>query len=134
MPVDPAAIQPNSTAYGDRQSLETALSTVGGGAPAGGGGTPSPTTAAAPLGNPLGSLLSGSVTPGDQGPLSSGLTHGPGPGPSGQQSAGPLDSDLGTKLKMIASQAASPALRQLAHQRLRQLYKKETSSASKQSV
>lgn len=122
MPIDPMAIEPGSTDYGDRQTLEAGLAQVGGGAPTGGGGTPSPTTVMPSAGNPLSSLLSGAISPGDS-PITSGLSVGPGDGPMNAPPVSPTDNDLGYKLKLIASQSTSPTLRRLAMARLKRMYR-----------
>lgn len=105
--------------YGQRQAFEAALSQSGigqqtgpqgpmpGAAPTGGGiGAPS---------NPLDPLLSGELA-GSNAPLTEGLSVGPGAGPVGD--VGIADSTV-QRLRMVASQARSPVLRQLARDALR---------------
>lgn len=128
MAVDPKAISPNSTAYGDRQTLEAGLSQAGGGgeggAPTGAG--PAPILPA--TGNPLGDMLSGAITPDSSGPLTEGLSVGPGAGPI-EQPPGPYDNDEARKLQELSTQSTSPTLRRLAQIRLQQIYKGEPSGS-----
>lgn len=116
-----AAIAPGSTEYGERASLEAAIGQAGagGGGPAapiaGGGGAasalPSPT-------DPLGALLSGSISP-EEKPLTDGLSFGPGAGPT--RGDDPLLSDYAQRLRTLATEAASPMLRAAARTRLRRM-------------
>lgn len=117
-----AAIAPGSTEYGDRQKLEGSLSAIvgqgGGGAPApgGGGGAPGPIVPE----DALGALMGGQVSPGGDMPLTDGLSVGPGAGPAAQQED-PLLGDRANRLRMIASEAASPQLRALARSELKRM-------------
>lgn len=121
MAIPMGAIEPGSTSYGDRQVLEAGLSEVSGGtAPSPGNPGAAPTTAFPDTGNPFSHMLSGEISPEDQ-PLTSGLSVGPGPSPNLQP--GPLDGDLGSRLKAIANQTTSPTLRRLAVARLRRMYR-----------
>lgn len=119
------SITPGSVPHGERQSLEQGISEVVGGEPGGGGvpgGGGAPSSPALPdRGNPLSDLLSGAVQPGQSGPISDGLPHGPGEGPATEPGA--FDNDLGTKLQMVARHASSPVLRRLAVDRLRRMYR-----------
>lgn len=128
MAVPKEAITPGSTEYGTRQTLEQGLQqgSVGGGSPLG-GGSPSPAPATVPQGgNAISDMLAGKLQAGGDQPLTEGLSVGPGGGPVGQPQAGPLDNDLGNKLKMIASQSTSPTLRRLAVNKLRSMYREGT--------
>jgi hypothetical protein len=127
MTIPAGAITPGSTAYGDRKKLESGLKAVGGGAPTVGGGAapspaPSPTTTMPDIGNPLSDMLAGRIKTGS-GPLTSGMSVGPGNGPAGQLPSSPTDNDLGHKLKMLATQSTSPTLRRLAAARLKRMYR-----------
>lgn len=119
------AITPGSTEYGDRQTLQQGLSAVlggGGGAPAGGpvpgpgGPPPLPDTS-----DPLGALLSGAVKPGGGGPLTDGLSVGPGVGPTNND---PMMGDSAQRLRALAQEASTPFLRQAALGLLRDMAKK----------
>jgi len=112
------AIAPGSMAYGDRGPLEQGLSSAmggGGGAPQ--GGAPAPTALPTPE-NPLGALLSGQVGGGDT-PITDGLSVGPGANPvtAPDQMLG----DRASRLRMIATEAASPQMRELARSMLRRM-------------
>lgn len=116
-----AAIAPGSTDYGDRQKLEGSLSAIvgqqgGGAASAPGGGSPGPVVPE----DALGALMSGQISPGGDLPLTDGLSVGPGAGPAAQQED-PLLGDRANRLRMIASQAASPQLRALARSELKRM-------------
>ena len=112
------AIAPGSTAYGDRQSLEAGLASAmgggGGGGPAGGG----PTSVAPPQEDALGAMLSGAVGTGSA-PFTDGLSFGPGAGPP--QAQDPMLGDRANRLRLIATQAASPQLRAIARAELRRM-------------
>lgn len=114
-----AAIQPGSTEYGDRQTLEAGLATLpgaGGGAPPPSGGGPA-AGGVPSMGDPLSALLSGGVDPtGGAGMLTDGLSVGPGTMPPGQQ-----EDPLMTTLRTAAAEARSPVLRALARNELRRL-------------
>jgi hypothetical protein len=113
-----AAIAPGSTEYGQRGNLEAGLASVlgqgGGGAPGGPeGGAPLP-----PAQNPIESLLGGGIGAANL-PITDGLSVGQGAGPVEQ--ADPMLGDRANRLRMIASQAASPQLRALARSELRRM-------------
>jgi len=118
-----AAIAPGSTEYGDRGALEAAIGSAGGGGPAapsaGGGG---PTTALPSATDPLGALLGGGITPGEL-PLTDGLSAGPGAGPN--MGDDPMLSDYATRLRTLATEAASPMLRSAARNRLRRMSRQQ---------
>lgn len=115
------AIQPGSIEYGKRQQLEAGLASAvpspaaigaeGGQAPGPGALPPSPD-------NPLASLLDGSITPPVEGPITSGLSVGPGPGPHGQVS--PVSPRM-ARLQQVAMQARNPLVRQMARNELRRM-------------
>lgn len=114
-----SAIAPGSTEYGSRQGLEAGIGEAmgaagGGGAPAGGGGAPSFQTPE----SPLGALLGGEISGGGE-PLTDGLSVGPGAGPAVGED--PMLSDRANRLRMIATEAASPQLRALARSELRRM-------------
>lgn len=110
------SVEPGSMEYGQRQAFEQAL-----------GGLPTP--AAAPMagetapdmtgigipGNPLDPLMSGAL-PGGTDPLTSGLSLGPGPGLIAQTQL--TDSSV-ERLRILATEARSPALRRLARASLK---------------
>ena len=110
------AIQAGSIPSGDRGPLEDLL---GGGAQ-----TPPAETAAAGPGSiptpndPLGALLSGEVSP-EGGIPTAGLTVGDGPGPT----EGPdlMQGDKAVRLRLIATQAATPSVRNAARRALRRM-------------
>lgn len=113
-----AAIAPGSTEYGSRGGLEAGLSQtmgMGGGAPSGGGGAPG---MAPPPENALGALMSGAVS-GGSAPLTDGISFGPGAGPP--QAQDPMLGDRANRLRLIATQAASPQLRAIARAELRRM-------------
>jgi hypothetical protein len=110
-----AAIAPGSTEYGERKNLEAGLSQAMGSA-----GNPTsgaqPASPVAPLpDNPLGALLSGEI-PGDNTPVTDGLSIGPGAGPQNQH---PMMSDRAQRLRTVATEAASPVARAAARRALR---------------
>lgn len=117
MAIPMGAIEPGSTEYGDRQTLEQGLQALSGGAaPEMGGEVMSPTTTVPAQGSPFSSLLAGDVAPNSNNPLTAGLSVGPGAGP--QRAPGPTDNDVGDRLRMIAEQSSSATLRRLAVLRL----------------
>lgn len=126
MAVDPKAIEPGSTEFGDRAGLEQGLVAANQAAGGGPAGVAPPTTAVPSGGNAISDMLSGAIKTDSGLPLTDGLGVGPGQGPASQQTAGPLDSDLATKLKMLASQASSPALRLLALNQLKRIHRGRT--------
>ncbi len=104
-------IEPGSIPFGQRQGLEQNLGQLGQSA--------SPAAVRSPMdaelgipSNPLDSLLGGDI-PVDSDEVTAGLSVGPGPGP-GQ---GPPDSRT-ERLRMVAAQARSPLLRELARRAL----------------
>ncbi len=112
------AIEPGSTAYGDRATLEQGLTeAVSPGAPgapqapaAGNVGIPS---------DPVGGLLSGEVS-GDQLPTTDGLSVGPGAG--GAQNAAPvLEGNRADGLRDLAENSSVPGIRQAARNELRRM-------------
>ena len=110
------SIQPDSTQYGDRKSLEAGLgAAVGAGGPAPSGGAAS---AAPPLDSsrdPMAALLSGDLNPGGGDvPLTDGLGVGPGMTPG----AGQQDSRE-SRLRQLAQSAQTPLLRAAARSELR---------------
>jgi hypothetical protein len=110
-----AAIEPGSIPQGGRQELEANLQEV-----VGGGGGGAPTVGAAPLpqaGGTLESLLGGAIG-GDELPVTDGLSVGAG-APGAQND--PMLSDQAQKLRLIATKAASPMLRQSARNALRRM-------------
>lgn len=119
MAIPMGAIEPGSTAYGDRQTLEAGLEGLNPQTPTAGNPGAAPTTTFPDAGNPFSHMLSGDISP-DSMPLTSGLSVGPGPSPA---TPGPLDGDLGSRLKAIADQTTSPTLRRLAVARLRRMYR-----------
>ncbi len=114
------SIEPGSIPFGERQQLEEGLTQVlSQAAPTGG---PEQAAAAAPVPtpeDPIAALLSGSVDPGAQGPFTSGLSVGPGPGPA--DTGDPLQSNRAQKLRTIAAQASTPSVRAAARRMLRRL-------------
>ncbi len=112
------AIEPGSTDYGDRQTLEAGL------AEATQQSTPAPADLAAPApaggpGDPLSMLLEGGLGLDTDAPLTSGLSVGPGPGPA--LSGDPVAMSQAERLRMVATQAASPQLRAAARRLLKRL-------------
>jgi len=119
-----AAIQPDSTQYGERDNLVAGLNQVMQGAPQGAGGMPmtmGPSIAPSPM-DPLGQLM-GEFSPEDFGnsddPVTAGLSYGPGSGPV--ETGAPPISDLQSKLMAIAQYAKTPHLRMQARMALRRL-------------
>lgn len=112
-----AAIEPGSTEYGNRQELEAGLATLPSGE-AGEAPAPNPAAgvAAPPVdmgSDPLSALLSGAVDPGNAGPVTQGMSVGPGAGPPGAQ-----EDPTVVKLRKLAMQSSSPVLRALARREL----------------
>ena len=115
------AIEPGSTASGDRATLESGLSEVLSGAE-GGQAAPGP---GGPAGvsipeDPMGALLSGAVG-GDELPATEGLSVGPGGGPA--QEATQMLGTRAESLRSIAQEASSPMLRAAARSELRRMTK-----------
>lgn len=113
-------VDPGSMPYGMRQAFEASLGNLGAGA--------NPATAL-PAGdeelgipsNPLDPLLSGDIPTGSS-PLTSGLSVGPGPGAMDLGLAPIVDSRV-DRLRIMAMNAASPVLRQMARRALRGVVK-----------
>lgn len=113
-----ASITPDSTEYGDRQTLEAGLAGAVGGtqlptqSPAG------PSAPAGSIGDPM-AALAGGLNPGTgTGPLTTGLSVGAGAGPLGQEQQ---ESPVKVKLQTIATTARSPMTRAAARNELRRL-------------
>jgi len=113
------SIEPGSTESGDRGALEQGLQEVlgappaEGGAPGAGGAGPVPSA-----NDPLGALLGGGVHPGNEDPLTSGLSVGPGGGPPADD---PMQSPKAVRLRIIAEHAKTPALKLLAIRMLKRM-------------
>ncbi len=105
------SIEPGSVPHGDRAPLEAGISqNVGAGVPTppsadGPGALPSPS-------NPMSALLGGEITPESAGPLTEGLSVGPGGG-------GDIPDSKKERLKAIAEFAESPTVRGMARVALR---------------
>jgi len=114
------AIEPGSTASGDRQELEAGLSSVLGG---GGAGGPGASPAAGGLNipeDPIGALLSGDASGDPDIPLTDGLSVGPGAG--GPDKIHPaMKTSRATKVRDLAMNASTPAIRQAARNELRRM-------------
>lgn len=114
------SITPGSTEYGERASLEQGLAQIAS-APTGGGG---PAPAATPGGSaippgpesPLGTLLSGGLTP-EPTPLTDGLSVGSGRGPTPEPN--PWTDNYTERLRYLAQFAKTPMLRAQARAALR---------------
>ena len=104
-----AAIPAGTFAQGDRQdfsaNLQTALGGQGGGAQPGGGPAPPPVDN---VQDPMAALLSGELDPGGEGPLTDGLSVGPGLGVDGFE---PQLDPRRVRLMQIATQSTSVVLR-----------------------
>lgn len=115
------AIEPGSTAYGDRQVLEQGLSDVaqnmdqGGPAPVASGGAAGPAIPPGPD-DPLSMLLGGDLEP-EAVPLTDGLSVGPGRG--APEAENPWTDSYTERLRAIAQFAKSPLLRSQARAALR---------------
>ena len=113
-----AAITPGSTEYGERGQLESDISQL----LSGGGGPQPPTPGVTPqqapggAGDPLAAMLSGSVPGAGSGPLTSGLSVGPGAG--GEVPPAPPSNEI-QALQRVALGAKSPQLRAMARVALR---------------
>lgn len=108
------SIEPGSVPYGERQGLEEGVSQLAAGGPGavpsapGGGPAPLPSTS-----NPLSALASGEIDPGvGGGPLTTGLSVGPGEGPQ-------IPDSRKERLKALAEYAASPTVRGMARTALK---------------
>lgn len=110
------AIEPGSTEYGQRQVLESGLAelqpstgpTAGAAAALGGSSIGLPA-------NPLDPLMSGELDSPTT-PVTDGLTHGPGGGPLPEQGISDATVD---RLRIMALEARSPVLREMARRSLR---------------
>lgn len=113
-----AGIAPGSLEHGARAPLEAGLQSAGGGSapPAAAAAGAQPPTDSS---NPLSALLNGDIDPGPQeGPVTSGLSVGSGPGPNGPE----IQIDpVQARLQQIAMEAKSPLIRQMARNELRRL-------------
>jgi len=112
------SIEPGSVPSGDRAGLEAGLATVlgqGGGAP---GGPAAPVDPVQVGNDPLAALTSGGLTMPENGPITSGLSVGAGPGPEVED---PLNTDKARQLRLLATQARTPALRQTAIRMLKRM-------------
>jgi len=111
-------IEPGSLEYGDRQAitgrLQDSISAIQGGGPpsAPAPGAPAPGPAVDPLARLLGGKYSSDL------PVTDGLSVGPGAGPA-LPGGGVASSPLVEKLRIIATEANSPLLRQYARAQLR---------------
>lgn len=115
------AIAPGSTEYGERGSLEAGLSSAmsGGGGGTGAAGSGSVAAPVPSANDPLGALASGLVVPGgDMPPITDGLSVGPGAGPATMD---PMLGDRAERLRMLATNAKSPLLRNYARIALRRI-------------
>jgi len=110
------SIEPGSIPQGDRAGLEQGLAGLGGGGA--GSSAVAAGAAAAPTGgnDPISALLSGDVDPGGQGPITDGLSVGPGDGPATEPQSPQI-----IRLQQIATQASSPLLRSAARNELRRI-------------
>lgn len=114
------SIEPGSTEYGDRQTLEAGLATAVSGTPSG----PAATAAASravPVDSttdPLAAVLSGQLDIGSGGPITDGLSVGAGAGPGG---APEQQHPVKVRLQQVATQAKSPLTRAAARNELRRL-------------
>jgi hypothetical protein len=113
------SIGAGTTEYGQRQQLAADIqsATAGASAPSGTGPAPVGGSAGVGPGDPIGAMLSGMVTSGED-PLTSGLSVGPGAGPASPMGAG---MDMQAKLLSVANNARSPQLRAQARQTLQRL-------------
>lgn len=113
------SIDVGSLPFGTRQAFEQGLGEVGSAVPTQGAVRP----AAAQAGglqmpsNPLDPLLAGELDTGHD-PLTSGLSVGPGPGPTSLGDIPISDSSV-DRLRILAMNASSPVLRNLARRALR---------------
>lgn len=112
------AIQPGSTEFGDRATLEAGLQDVLGGAQ---GGAPSPTPSGGSLAipeDPIGALASGQVAGDPNSPITDGLAVGPGTTPLPTDH---MQGDRAVRLRQLALQASSPQVRAAARNELRRM-------------
>lgn len=113
-----AGIEPGSLPQGERAPLEAGLA---------GGAVPgdSPTPAGGPalpmdsIQDPIAALLSGDINPGGQDtPLTSGLSVGPGPGAMGGDLS---ENPTSVRFRQVAMTASSPLTRAVARNELRRM-------------
>lgn len=99
--------------YGAKGQFMSALQGPGGSPAPQPQGTPPPAGVGVPPGpnDPMGMLLSGAVAPTTQEPLTSGLSVGPGPGPT---VAPTVPDDVVERLRLVAMHAKTPVLRAMA--------------------
>ena len=116
-----AGIEPRSLPHGERANLEANLP----GALAAPTGAPNPAAAGAAVQSaqlpgvedPLAMLANGDVTlPAPEGPVTAGLSVGPGPGPLQEQQDPRV-----VRLQQIATEASTPLLRAAARAELRRI-------------
>lgn len=105
------SIDPGSIPFGQRQGLEQNLGQLGQPVSPAAVRTPMDQQLGIPS-DPLDPLIGGDIPVGSE-ELTSGLSVGPGPGPD----QGPPDSRV-ERLRMVAAQARSPVLRELARRAL----------------
>ena len=117
------AIEPGSTASGDRQTLEAGLGSVLGEDSSGQGGGPPPAPGAGGLTipeDPIGALLSGEASGNPDIPLSDGLSLGPGAGaPDNIHPA--MKTSRANRVRDLAMNASTPMIRQAARNELRRM-------------
>lgn len=111
-------IEPGSTEFGERDDIEANLQSAipqlqGSAGPASPGLLPS--GGAGSSVNPMQELLGGEVS---DLPVTDGMSVGPGAGP-GQTAQGVADSPTMNKLRLLATEAKNPVLRQKARNALR---------------
>ena len=113
------SIEAGTIPSGDRGTLEQGLQESLGeeAAPDGtpGAGVSGPLPSA---NDPLGALMGGGVNPGDDRPLTQGMSVGPGGGLAAED---PMMSDKAVRLRVIAQQAKTPSLKLLAIRMLKRM-------------
>lgn len=112
------AIEPGSTEFGDRQTLEQGLQ-AGGGAPTAPPSAPTGTPGVTIPEDPLGALTSGEVKGQADGMITDGLSVGAGTGPPNAPAQ--MLGDRATRLRQLAMEASSPYVRAAARQELRRM-------------
>lgn len=118
------AIEPGSTASGDRQTLEAGLGAVLGGDASGQGGGPPPAPGAGGLTipeDPIGALLSGEAPGNPDIPLSDGLDLGPGAGAPNNNIHPAMKTSRADRVRDLAMNASTPMIRQAARNELRRM-------------
>jgi len=116
------AIEPGSTQYGDRATLEQGLAGTSGGGPA---GVASPAQAPPAGGvsipeDPIGGLMSGEVSGNSDLPITDGLSQGAGAGPPPRVDPS-MQTSRANKVRDLAQNASSPVIRQAARNELRRM-------------